>query len=400
MEANVIFWKRILLFCLFMLLASSVLAQETDIPNVAPIKYDDIMEESLTQASFFDWWQLQAHEGDDIVIDMAASGGLQPLIGILDPGGTLVTRSEDGAADSTITLEYIIPADGQYTIVATRVGNADGTSAGTYTLRLRQANPPVQEVNPYQDVTFPCEDFEVTTASTIAFQEDPTQGLSHRITVYGIDGFQPVIRLNLDQPRQYELCNTDAQQMVNDTFTLPGEQPRTITADNLTSASQLLVNGADKAGLVTITIGSKDGTPGRYMAVLEGFTIEPTTDGDTFEIRVGPLAAKTTAIQMYMIAAENSRVDPFMTRLDTEETCDDAGRKGCEGVTSFADAGATLHEGEGAAFVGDRSDAGLLINPGNPDPVAVLLTSREGRTHGSYAVVLIGELPPRDAPAP
>jgi len=394
------FWKRIILLCLFASLAVPVLAQDSDTPNISPIKYDDIVEENLTQNAFFDWWQLQAQKGDDIVIEMAASGGLQPLIGILDAGGTLVSHSDDGTADSTISLEYIIPADGQYTIVATRVGNADGTSTGTYSLRLRRANPPVQTVNTYQDVTFPCENFEVTTASTLVFQEDPSKGLLHRITVYGVDGFEPVIRLNVDLPAAYEVCNTDAQYTVGDTFTLPGEQPRTITGETVNTASQLLVNGAEHAGVITITIGSKDGKPGRYMAIMEGFSIEPSTDADDVEVRVGPLAAKTTGIQMYMVAAENSRLDPFMTRPDTGETCDDAGRKGCDAVASFTGAGATLQEGTGAALVGDRSDAGLLINPGNPDPVGVELTSREGKTHGSYAVVLIGELPPRDASTP
>jgi hypothetical protein len=47
-------------------------------------------------------------------------------------------------------------------------------------------------------------------------------------------------------------------------------------------------------------------------------------------------------------------------------------------------------------LTGDRSDAGLLINPGNPDPVVVQLSSREGKTHGTYALVFIGQLPPRD----
>jgi hypothetical protein len=132
------------------------------------------------------------------------------------------------------------------------------------------------------------------------------------------------------------------------------------------------------------------------MIIVDGLTIEPSTDVDAVEVRVGPLAAKTTAIQMYMIDAESSRLDPFMTRPDIEETCDDAGRKGCEAVVSFTGSGATLHEGNGATFVGDRSDAGLLLKPGNPDPMVVELSSRDGRTHGGYALVLIGELPPRE----
>ncbi|MEO8613088.1 MAG: hypothetical protein ABI690_34665 [Chloroflexota bacterium] len=393
-----VFWKHCLMLGLLLILAVPVLAQDnSDSNSVLPIQYDDVVQETLTPKSFFDWWQVQAHKGDDIVIDMAAFNGLMPLIGILDSGGTLVSRSDDGGIDGTITLEYVIPADGQYTIVATRVGNADGTSTGSYSLRLRLANPPVETVNTYQDVTFRCDDNDVTTASTIVFQEDPTKDLAYRITVYGVDGFIPVIRLDTDSPNKYEVCNTDAQQTIGDTFTLPGEAQRTISQDNLNTVSQLLVNGADKAGIVTLTIGSKDGTPGRYMAIIEGFNIDPDNDTDKIEVRVGPLAAKTTAIQIYMVAAQNSRVDPFMLRPDTEETCDDAGRKGCEAVPTFAGSGATLHEGTGTTILGDRSDAGMLVNPGNPDPIVVVLSSREGKTHGTYALIFIGQLPPRDA---
>jgi hypothetical protein len=295
-----------------------------------------------------------------------------------------------------VTLEYTVPTSGQYVIVATRVGNLEGTTTGTYSLRLRRANAPVQEFNPYQDVTFRCDDYEVTTAATLVFQEDPSVELGHRITVYGIDGFQPVIRLKVNIPNPYELCNTDAQRAIDDTFTLPGEQERSISEANLNTVSQLLINGAEEAGIITITIGSKDGQPGRYMVIVDGLAIEPSTDVDAYEVRVGPLAAETTVIQLYMIDAESSRLDPFLTRPDTEETCDDAGRKGCEAVPSFTGAGATLHEGSGATFLGDRSDAGLLLNPGNPDPMVIELSSRDGRTHGGYALVLIGELPPRE----
>jgi hypothetical protein len=392
------FWKHCLVLGLLALLVVPALAQDnSDTNSVLPIHYDDVVQETLTQKSFFDWWQVEAHKGDDIVIDMAAFDGLEPLIGILDSGGTLVSRSNDGAANDTVTLEYTIPADGQYTIVATRVGNADGTSTGSYSLRLRIANPPVENVDTYQDVTFRCDDNDVTTASTLVFQDDPSKDLSYRITVYGIDGFLPVLRLNTDLPNKIEVCNADADKTVGDTFTLPGEAARTVSADHLDTVSQLLITGGEKAGLVTITIGSKDGKPGRYMAIVEGFNIDPDKDIDNVEVRVGPLAAKTTAIQMYMVAAQNSRLDPFMLRPDTDESCDDAGRKGCETVPTFSGAGATLHEGEGTTITGDRSDAGMLINPGTPDPVVVQVGSREGKTHGTYALVFIGELPPRDA---
>jgi hypothetical protein len=387
--------QTLLAALLLLLLAAPVLAQD-DMETVLDITYDSIVEDTITQRAFFDWWMLQAAAGDVVVINMAASGGLEPLIGILDSGGNLVARSEDGAPDSTLTLEYTTPAAGQYTIVATRVGNADGTSIGAYSLRVRRANGVVENTNPYQDVTFRCEDFEVATAATITFSEDQQAGMIHRITVYGVDGFQPVIRLNVNQPQVFEQCNVDAQQTVGDTFTFPGEETRTITADNLTAASQLILNGAEKAGVITITIGSRDGAPGRYMVIFDrGFAIAPKDDVDMFELRLGPLAAETTSMSVYMIGVPNSRLDPFITLPDLEITCDDAGRRDCNTLPSFTGAGAVLNEDQGATLVGDRSDAGVLLTPGSPDPISVELSSRGGDTHGEYALVVIGELPPR-----
>jgi hypothetical protein len=393
--------KSVLYLILIILTAVPVFAQSDDNPTVLDINYDDVVQDTITSKSFYDWWTLEASEGDDIVIDMAASGGLAPLIGILNGSGDLVAKSDNGAVDSTITLEYVIPSAGHYTIVATRVDNINGTTTGSYTLRLRRANSPIVNVNPYQDVTFPCKDrgFDATTAATLSIAEDPVPGMEHRITVYGIDGFRPVIRVNFDatNAQPFEICNIDATYTVGDTFTLPGEETRTITADTLDRASQIVLSGADKMGVITLTIASKDGLPGRYLAVLEGFTIEPKDDRDTIDVRVGPLSAKTTGITAYMVAGENSRLDPFMTLLSTGQTCDDAGRGDCSDVPSFAQAGVLLHDGEGntVSYIGDRSDAGLLVNPGNPDPVSLQLTSRNGDTHGSYVLFLIGELPPR-----
>jgi hypothetical protein len=389
-------WKRSLILLLLLLSAAPLLAQDTSLS--ADISYGSVVEDTLTEEAFFDWWTIQAGAGDQMVVDMAASGGLEPLLGILDSGGTLVTRSEEGAPNSTITLEYTVPTAGQYIIVATRAGNQNGTSTGTYSLRVRRANAPVQTVNDLQDVTFRCESYEVTTAATLRFAEDRQPDLSHRVTVYGLDGFQPVIRFYTDQPQPFELCNTNADETIGDTFTLPGEEPRTITADQLDTVSQMVVSGAEEAGTLIFTIGSRDGAPGRYMAIIEGFSIEPRDDVDALDARIGPLAAQSTSLLVYMVAAPNSRLDPFMLLPgeETDLTCDDAGRRGCLDVLSFDGAGAVIHEGGGTELIGDRSDAGLLLTPGNPDSMVIELSSRDGRTHGGYALVVIGELPPRE----
>ncbi|MBL8164395.1 MAG: hypothetical protein JNJ61_20570, partial [Anaerolineae bacterium] len=274
---------RIMLALLVLLLTVPALAQSDETPSVLDIFYDSVVEETITEKAFWDWWTIEVGEGDIMVVDMQASEGLAPLIGILDPAGNLMARSPDGEVDGLTTLEVTAPAPGRYTIVATRVDNLNGTTTGAYTLRLRRANA-VAPVQPdlYQDVTWQCNEenvgvFDVTTAATLEFAEDPQPGLFHRITVYGIDGFQPVIRVQFDVPEgdePFTICNTNADETVGDRFTLPGEDAREISADNLASASQLLLRGAEGMELITLTIGSRDGASGRYLAIIEGFSIE------------------------------------------------------------------------------------------------------------------------------
>ncbi|MBZ0277316.1 MAG: hypothetical protein K8I60_14315, partial [Anaerolineae bacterium] len=258
--------------------------------------------------------------------------------------------------------------------------------------------PEVQHENPYEAVTYICARTEIVTAASAAFFLDaPADGtpLTHRITVYGIDGFQPVIQVLFENYPDVTPCSTDAGQiMAGDTFTLPGEAPRTITADTLDSVAQLTLPDMDNPGIVTVRIGSANGAAGRYMALLEGFTIDPDRNQDIVEMRVGPRAAASTALLVYMVGASNSRVDPFMQLPNDESVmCDDAGRRGCDDVTTFEDAGVTSQADDEVTLSGDRSDAGLRLTPGTPDIVPVVFSSRSGGSHGDYVVVLIGELP-------
>jgi len=391
--------KKIALLLFLLLTTLPAAAQDNPDPNsvtVTDITYDSVVQDSITDKAFYDWWHIQAVAGDVMVVEMGGSDGLAPLIGILDSTGSVVARSADGEPNQSVSVDFTVPKDGQYTIAATRVGNQSGTTTGHYALRVRRANPPDQNTNAdqYEPVTFPCQDFEATTVVSLRFAEKPRPNLKYRITVYGIDGFVPVIRLQFDVPGQkpFDKCNINADATLTDTFTVPGEATRTITQDTVNSASQLIFTGADNAGLVNVTIASKNGAAGRYFAIIDGFNIDTPSSTDQYDIRMGPLA-KLTPLTVYMIAAENSRLDPFMKWETGNQECDDAGRGDCKNVPSFNKAGVTLHESGGITIVGDRSDAGLLLEPGTSDIMSVEMGSRNSETSGDYVLVLLGQLP-------
>ncbi len=386
----------VLLLILFMAYPA---AAQPEAPTIVNIGYGQVVEDTITDLAFFDWWRINADEGDEIVVDMLAADGLQPLVGILDTGGNLIARTED--AESTVNgriqLPFTIPAAGSYTIVATRVGNESGTSTGTYQLRVDRINVGVPDL--FQQVTFRCDEgYEVTSAAVIKFGDDlEFQSGRNFIGVYGLDGFVPVLRIRItpasDNP-PLEFCENDGRVAPGDTFTLPGEATVTVQPGEEDRVAQHVVA---VRGDVEFIIGSMDGRPGRFIAVISGFAINDRNDVDIIDVGQGALAADESSLFVYMVAAQDSRLDPYML-LNAENIadvreCDDAGRRECEAVPAIRDAGVAVTS-ENLQIIGDRFDAGLRIDGSGPHPIE--LHSFDGRTDGRYDLIIIGELPPHD----
>lgn len=384
------------LVCLIVVMP--VLAQ--DGVTAVDIRYDEVVTDTITEEAFFDWWILPAREGDVIEVVMDASEGLVPLIGLLDEGRNLVARSDDdGVAEvnGRALLRYTALQDGEYIIVATREGNENGTSTGSYTLSVRRANVTAPNTtNELQPVEFRCGEFTAITATTILFDDDPDVNAFYRISVYGLDDFQPVIHISFIENELTD-CSRDAQQMMGDSLSLPDGTTFTVDEDTSDHAAQVNIRATGvPVGAVTVLVGSEDGAPGRYVLVLEGFSIAAPGDRDLMTVRIGP-RARATDMQFYMLAGERTRLDPFLLwEVDdfTEIICDDIGRRDCTAVPSFEGSSITLTAGGGRTLTSDRFDAGLLLNPGTPDPMYLRLGSRGDATAGSYSVVILGELPP------
>ncbi len=392
--------RRILISSLLVLAFVSLAAAQdpADVPFIGPIGLGQTVEDTLTPAAFFDWWQITLRQGDAIRVEMQASGGLEPLLGLLNENQDLVVRGEDGLPDSSVFITYEAPADGAYTIVATRVGNANGQSAGAYNLRVLLLNAAVPTPDDLQDVTFRCPntaEVEATTVLSLRLREDFFPELNYRVTVYGVDGFIPVIRVDLpegDTPVSY--CNFSNEPLVGDRFTLPGEAERTVPDTDPLTAAETDISGVSQ--IVNLTIASRDGASGRYMLVLQGLQIGPQRDRDLIELALGPLVAQQGAVTVYMVGAADSRLDPFIATENETLTCDDAGVRACENVPAATGAGVvqTGVDGSERTVTADRSDAGLILQPGAPIWLPLEFRAREDRTRGGYALIIIGELAP------
>lgn len=387
--------KMLLIACLLCALALPAAAQ-VDTTAPTPIAYGESVQGQLNADNFFALWTFDAQADDQIVIRMAAADGLQPQIGLLDPSANLVASTPDAEADTAITLEASIPADGSYTIVATRVGRDQGSSAGSYTLSLALAGadaPPA--TTGVQEVTFRCGADEIATAATLELGGAlASEGAPYRLNVYGLEGFQTYVRIT-SPVGDLNYCTRGSGETESDIVLLPDEAPRIFDADMLANTFELELEDPSLLGTLTITIGSLDAAPGRYVAVLTGLFIDAPGQHDLLSAFVGPLAAAEGEVLVYALALDvvNSRLDPALRLLPSEVGCDDAGRRGCEDIPSFVGAGLRL--ADEFSILGDRFDAGVRLRQGDLEEQIVENGSFAGNTSGAYALVVVGSLPAR-----
>jgi len=403
-----------LLLILLISLSTSTYAQDEE-PLVADINYNMTVQETLTDHAFFDWWRIDVEIGDVLVVSMDAQGGLQPLLGLLDENSELLTRSDletVADVDGVAYMQHTALTAGKYTIIASRDGRDQGTTTGGYLLTVtNRNNPSVSRPNPFLETEFRCSEWLLTNALTFRFSEDyiksetltPGQLTeSYRISAYGLDGFEPVIRVLADVLQDRPLDCTDSPKGTVDTqFDLPFlDTPYAVTSDDESYAAMVTVtNSSDEPlGDIIVSIGAKEGTSGRFIVILEGMGLHERTDDDEFLVRRGAFAGDT-ALDMYMIGYPNNRLDSLLEAYDEEtdtyQLCDDIGRDDCTNVDPIANALIKIGIND-YDYTADRFDAGLRIDSPDNNPIQVLFRSREYNTDGLYLVMFMGELPSND----
>lgn len=109
-------------------------------PVETTIAYDESVVGDIDNATPQIEYTFEAQEGDRITIQMDTTDGeLDPMILLLDPAGVQIAFNDDDPSSDTgnaLLQNFEIPADGVYTIVATRFRRESGTSSGSFILRL------------------------------------------------------------------------------------------------------------------------------------------------------------------------------------------------------------------------------------------------------------------------
>lgn len=374
-----------LLFTLLILLMPIIAAAQEDAPLIQPISIGVTVQDSISDEATFDWWQLELTEGDQIRVLMSASGGLAPIVGIIDEGGNLLARSDDGAVNSTLRLDYTVTQTKQYSIAVTRVGTEQGTTTGAYTLRVDIVESAAPN-DTYGAVTFRCNDFEAVSLTVVRFEPESLNAF-YAIHIYGVDGLDPYVYIQTSREGDVEPCiNIKGAQTYN--VTLP--DGITYTTDNIINAG-INLDAASDFGTITITFAAAPGTSGRFLAVIDGFSIDPADNVDMFAVRNAPRPALNNPLDVYMVSTDTtSRLDPTIINAETDQRCDDAGRRGCEDTPAIIGVG--VEYPNSTRIIGSRLDAGIRLPVGFLEMVNLEFSSRNHRTTGGYALMLIGGL--------
>ncbi len=391
----------------------AVAAPPTQKGDIIPIAYGDTVSGTISNAAYEVVYSFEGQAGDVVTITMTRTDDmLDPYLALYDayPSQNPLAFDDDGGGDLNARIAgFSLPAPGTYYIVATRFGRDVGTTTGGYTLTLQQGAPTPDTVSggafgglPLggsgqggdggqtgggapsggQELAFSCDGVPVPAATLVTF-EDVRPGFTYRVTVLGLDGFDPVIALEAEDGSG--ICNDDEPRAAGSQVGVPGVG--LVRADSLTAQIQFTTGGA--IGDIFMRIGGFGGRGGRYVAVFEGLAIAPSTEQDAVTLNVSE-AVMNESIFVYMVS-ELASLDPFMRLAGTNIICDDAGMGACADTPPFPGGGVSIANGR--TYIAGQFDAGIGVVPGSTGDLTFVFESYQGRSSGNYAMIVIGAAP-------
>jgi hypothetical protein len=111
--------------------------------NFIEISYGQSQQGSLDSTIPAVTYRFRGAAGDQVTITMTRAGGdLNSYLYLLDSSRQLLYEDNDsGGSNGDARLVFTLPGDGEYLIVATRLGQTQGTTSGSYLLELLSDSP-------------------------------------------------------------------------------------------------------------------------------------------------------------------------------------------------------------------------------------------------------------------
>jgi hypothetical protein len=120
--------------------------QEQDVEgeNDFILEYGETSQGEISNETFQEEYTFEGSEGDVVtitMIDTSEGDTLDPLLILLDPEGNEIALNDDGNASvvgqfNSQILNFTLPADGTYTVIATRFSQESGNTTGEYEIAL------------------------------------------------------------------------------------------------------------------------------------------------------------------------------------------------------------------------------------------------------------------------
>ena len=137
--------KLALLLMIVVVAVSGIAVMQTPVAHAqgGALPLNEWVEGALTADAFEVNYTITIAAGDVVLIEMYAALGtydLDPALELSDSSGGLLDENDDTVGLGAVIV-FEAPADGDYTVLATRALGEDGSSEGAYILRASQIAP-------------------------------------------------------------------------------------------------------------------------------------------------------------------------------------------------------------------------------------------------------------------
>lgn len=145
-----------LLVLAFVMIAPSLAQNST-------LAYGDTVTGEITNENYEVPYTFEGKAGDVIVVEMTMlEEGLDPYLQLKNAEGEIISFNDDGGVGlNSVMGPVVLPADGIYTIVATRYMQADGGSVGSFELTLSRSEISTIALNEQVTATLDAENTRV-----------------------------------------------------------------------------------------------------------------------------------------------------------------------------------------------------------------------------------------------
>lgn len=311
------------------------------------LRYGDSVINNITNMSPQVYYSFQAQQGDIIDVRMQRnSGNLDPYLQVVNSSARVIAESDDidgsGSLDAGIN-GLVIEETGTYIIVATRYGEAAGTSTGRYILTVGEADNSGLGNAAATALTIPLNgsaDSEITSQNWQKFfsfdaQQDDLVSVQVNRSSGTLDAFVIIADSNLQ-----ELATDDdsggGQNAKIDQFRIPATGRYYVIVTRVDRQAGT-TEGGYKLGLQNLG-NAFDGVPEGTQRISYGTTVTGRIDEITTEMTFAFFGTKGDAITLSLNRGDGD-LDPTIALLNSDQTVltqdDDSGGGQNSRITRF-----------------------------------------------------------------